>query len=245
MIGPTRSDLPADWLDAGLAALDEWQAIQAAFVADGQNVLTELFRDHDDSGFDCWTHFPPDDARDPVSGARFYYHAHDPAEWTVEEHGHFHLFVGDPVEAGYSHVVAVSMDRQGRPGRLFTTNRWVTAEDLRPAGELLASLPSGFEINRARPSWLVGRWLTSLVALVMPEIRDLLHARDRALEAPDGQWPNPELTEDRDRHVLSECPLDMDAVLSGWSERIAAMQTELVSPPGEGGFSGAGTRAAF
>lgn len=232
MIAPSRSELPAEWMEAGLAALDEWQAIDAALIADDQNVLTELFRDHDDSGFDCWAHFPSDDARDPVSGARFYYHAHDPAEWMVEEHGHFHLFVDDPVEAGYSHLVAVSMDRQGRPQRLFTTNGWVTGETLRRAGKLLGRLPSGFEINRARPSWLVGRWLTCLVALVMPEIRDLLYARDRVLVTPDGEWPNPQLLEDRDRHVLSECPLDMDAVLAGWSGRIETIQADFVSPPG-------------
>ncbi len=223
--------LPDDWLDAGLAAGDEWRSIQSALAADNQTVLTELFRDHPEEGFDYWAHFPQDDARDPVSGARFYYHAHDPAEWASSEHGHFHLFVADEDEPGFAHVAAVSMDRQGRAQRLFTTNGWVTGETVRPAAELLALLPNGFEINRARPSWLVGRWLTALVALLMPQIRELLELRDRALTADSDDWPDPEVLADRDRHVLSECPLDMEAVLADWSRRLEALQAQLISPP--------------
>lgn len=221
-----------EWVDAGLAALDEWRSIQSALDADRQTVLTELFRDHADSGFDYWSHFPEDDARDPISGARFYYHAHDPSEWSLTEHGHFHLFVGEPDGPGFSHVVGVSMDAGGQPRRLFTTNGWVTGESMQSAKDVLSRLPQGFEINRARPSWLVGRWLTSLVALVMPEIEALLLARDRALGAANGAWPDPVVLEDRERHVLSECPLDMQAVLANWSRRIETLQGELVSPPG-------------
>ncbi|MFO7808615.1 DUF6969 family protein [Guyparkeria sp.] len=224
--------LPDDWLDAGLAAVDEWRSIQSALVADNQTVLTELFRDHLGEGFDYWAHFPPHDAPDPISGARFYYHAHDPAEWTSIEHGHFHLFVADEDEPGFAHVVAVSMDRQGRAQRLFTTNGWVTGETVRPAAQVLAQLPNGFEINRARPSWLVGRWLTVLVSLLMPQIRELLELRDCALMTESGDWPDVEVLADRDRHVLSECPLDMEAVLADWSRRLTAMQAQLISPPG-------------
>ncbi|MFI9651862.1 DUF6969 family protein [Guyparkeria halopsychrophila] len=224
--------LPEDWLDAGLAAIDEWGSIQAALAADNQTVLTELFRDHPEDGFDYWAHFPPDDARDPVSAARFYYHAHEPAEWTLAEHGHFHLFIADDDEPDFAHVVAVSMDSQGRARRLFTTNAWVTGETVRSATELLARLPNAFEINRSRPSWLVGRWLTALVALLMPQIRELLEARDRALTTDAGEWPDPEVLADRDRHVLSECPLDMGAIRAEWSRRLEAMQSQLVFPPG-------------
>ncbi|MFN2381540.1 MAG: hypothetical protein ABR561_03175 [Guyparkeria sp.] len=223
--------MPDDWLDAGLAASDEWHSIQASLAADNQTVLTELFRDHDEDGFDYWSHFPADDARDPASGARFYYHAHDPAEWSSTEHGHFHLFIAEDGDPGFSHVVAVSMDNRGRPQRLFTTNGWVTGEALRPADALLARLPHGFEINRARPSWLIGRWLTALVALLMPRIQQLLQARDRALMMADGKWPDPAVLADRTRHVLSECALDMDAELAEWSRQIAAFQSRQISPP--------------
>ena len=232
MSGVPFHSLPDDWLDAGLAAGDEWRSIQSALAADNQTVLTELFRDHSEEGFDYWAHFPRDDARDPVSGARFYYHAHDPAEWPSNEHGHFHLFVADKDESGFAHVVAVSMDSQGRAQRLFTTNGWVTGETVRPAAALLEQLPNGFEINRARPSWLVGRWLTALVALLMPQIRELLEARDHALTTDSGDWPDPDVLADRDRHVLSECQLDMDTVLAAWSWRLEEMQAQLISPPG-------------
>ena len=232
MIEPVDSISEQDWIEAGLAALDEWQSIQSALDADRQTVLTELFRDHADNGFDYWAHVPEDDARDPVSGARFYYHAHDPADWSLEEHGHFHLFVDEAGGPGFSHVVGVSMDAKGQPRRLFTTNAWVTGETMRPAQELLSRLPQAFEINRARPSWLVGRWLTSLLALVMPQVRELLLARDRVVAGPDGQWPDPAVVEDREHHVLSECSLDMQTVLAKWSRRVEALQDELVSPPG-------------
>ncbi|HER35151.1 MAG: hypothetical protein JXJ30_10640 [Halothiobacillaceae bacterium] len=221
-----------EWIEAGLAALDEWQSIQAALWADRRTVLTELFRDHAGGGFDYWSHFPADDALDPVSGARFYYHAHDPSEWSFDEHGHFHLFVDGPADSGFSHVMGVSMDTCGEPRRLFTTNGWVTGESMRPARELLSLLPQGFEINRARPSWLVGRWLTALVALVMPQLRVLLIARDRALGLADGSGLYPDVLDDRERHVLSECPLDMPAVLQSWSRRIDALRRETISPSG-------------
>lgn len=232
MVTTSDSEMNPNWLEAGLAALDEWHSIQSALAADHQTILTELFRDHADTGFDYWAHFPKDDARDPVTGARFYYHAHDPSEWSVEEHGHFHLFVGEPDGPGFSHVVGVSMDAKGQPRRLFTTNGWVTGEAMRPAQELLSQLPQGFEINRSRPSWLVGRCLSALVALLMPEVQRLLIQRDEAIAGRDGQWPDPAAVEDRERHVLSECPLDMQAVLARWSRRVDSLQAELLSPPG-------------
>jgi hypothetical protein len=218
-----RGDLPVGWADAALAALDEWAAIGRALAADGQTILTELFRDHPDSGFGYWEHFPADDALDARSGARFYYHAHDPAEWSRDEHGHFHLFLPAETDVGFAHVVAVSMTPDGLPQRLFTTNEWVTGERLVPAGALLASLPDGFEINRSRPSWLVGRWLTALVALAMPLIEPLLAARDEALSGEGGDRPQSPVREDRDRHVLSECELDIGSLVSAWERRATTL----------------------
>jgi hypothetical protein len=218
-----RGRLPVGWVDAGLAALDEWAAIEQALVADGQSILTELFREHADSGFGYWEHFPADDALDARSGARFYYHAHDPAEWSREEHGHFHLFIPSDTEVGFSHVVAVSMAPDGTPQRLFTTNEWVTGEQVVPAADLLGVLPGGFEINRSRPSWLVGRWLGALVALAMPQIDTLLRARDEALAGEGGEWPEPVVIEDRGRHVLSESALDMTALAEAWARYAASL----------------------
>ncbi|MDG4866802.1 hypothetical protein P8631_02105 [Guyparkeria sp. 1SP6A2] len=215
--------LPADWEEAGLAAWDEWVGIQQALASDNQTVLTELFRDHRDDGFDYWAHFPADDAQDAHSGARFYYHAHDPAEWTDEEHGHFHLFIPREGEPNFAHVVALSMTAQGALSRVFTTNAWVTGESMLPADRLLERLPGAFEINRARPSWLVGRWLTAAVALLMPVIAPLLKARDEQLLDPGGAWPSPAVSTDRDRHILSEQVVDMPTLIAAWSQRAAAL----------------------
>lgn len=215
--------LPPDWEEAGLAAWDEWVGIQQALASDNQSVLTELFRDHRDEGFDYWAHFPADDAQDANSGARFYYHAHDPSEWTHDEHGHFHLFIPSEGEAGFAHVAALSMTAQGGLSRVFTTNAWVTGESMLPAEQLIERLPGAFEINRARPSWLVGRWLTAAVALLMPVIAPLLQSRDERLVGPGEEWPNPAVSTDRDRHILSEQAVDMRAVIAAWSQRAAAL----------------------
>jgi hypothetical protein len=166
---------------------------------------------------------PGDDVVDQITGARFYYHAHDPSEWHLDEHGHFHLFVASDAEPGFAHLVAVSMAPDGRPVRLFTTNEWVTGEALVPADALLAGLPDRFEINRARPSWLVGRWLTCLVMLTLPRIEWLLRERDRALAAPSGDWPDADVRQDRERHRLSELSLDLDGLLATWQARIAEL----------------------
>lgn len=215
--------LPPDWEEAGLAAWDEWTGIQQALTSDNQTVLTELFRDHHDQEFDYWAHFPADDGQDVNSGARFYYHAHDPSEWAHEEHGHFHLFIPSEGEAGFAHVVALSMTAQGGLSRVFTTNAWVTGESMLSAERLIERLPAAFEINRARPSWLVGRWLTAAMALLMPVIAPLLEARDQALLVGGEEWPSPTVSADRDRHILSEQAVDMPTVIAAWSQRAMAL----------------------
>jgi len=151
-----------------LAAAKRLVDIQQALANDRLNLLTELFRDQPD--FQRWVHYPADDAKDPVSGALYYYHAHDEQERDPDEHGHFHTFIRDEEGEGFNHVVAVSMNARGLIRSLFTTNRWVTDELIRPASSMWPRLDD-FVIDLARPSWLVSQWLQAVISLFRVQIR--------------------------------------------------------------------------
>lgn len=169
-----------------------------------------------------WAHYPPDDAISPVAGSRYFYHCHPPEERGDGEHGHFHLFLplaffaeedcqSAPLEDGEDrarvvHFAALSVDMQGVPLQLFTTNRWVTDEWLYPADAIAAALDS-FDLQGADGDALVNQWLTAFVALARPLIIDLLHLRDAALEGKG--WPG----EDRAIEITSSTPLDLQALL--------------------------------
>lgn len=211
------SALDEEDFDEVVSAAEAIVQIQEALANDNLSLLNELFRDLGDGPIEQWAHYPADDSFDPATGAMFYYHAHDPDDWSREEHGHFHLFVRPSVEAesAFNHFLAVSMTPHGVPCGLFTTNRWVTDETMEPAGALMDRVEARFEINRARPSWLVAQWLMALVALVRPHLAELLQRRDEALSWVDTDRPPDErLTEDRQVHILSEMPFDLVAVLA-------------------------------
>ena len=79
-----------------------------------------------------------------------------------------------------SHLVAIAVDAQGRPIRLFTTNRWVTGETWYAAADVVAMLDR-FVIDLARPSWPLNRWISGLFRLFRPHMAGLLQARDDAV----------------------------------------------------------------
>ncbi|MHB9020573.1 MAG: DUF6969 family protein [Halothiobacillus sp.] len=206
--------LSDDAFDEVLASADEFFAINRALVNDQQTILSELLRDASEASLSRWQHYPADDAADPESGAMFYYHAHDAGERPDGEHGHFHLFIRPGPGAEFSHFVALSMDAQGGIRSIFTTNRWVTDEQFRPAQALIDLLPDAFVIDRARPSWLVSRWLMMVTRLIQPQISRVLLARDHALTWSGVHALDEQSGEDRARHVLSEEPVDILGVLS-------------------------------
>ena len=204
--------LSEEAFDALLNAADELIGIQRALAHDGQTVLAELFREMTVDSVTRWQHYPPDDSADPETGALFYYHAHEAGERPCDEHGHFHLFIRSPSGEGFSHVVACSMSADGCLRSLFTTNRWVTDETWCPAPALCAAYPSDFVIERARPSWLVVRWLMAVVSVFSPCIDELLMVRDAVLCACEGDEAT--VWEDRQMQVLSEMPVALLAALT-------------------------------
>ncbi|MSO89695.1 MAG: hypothetical protein EXQ89_06995 [Rhodospirillaceae bacterium] len=154
----------------------------------------------------AWRQYPAGGVADPDSGAHCYYHAHEPGDGP--EHGHFHCFLRPSGADGpFHHLIAVAVDREGRLARLFTVNRWVTGEVWLPAAETIALLPR-FDIQLARPDYLVNRWLTAVTRLYADEIANLLIQRDVTL-APILARNGDAALEDRALDVLSERPVSL------------------------------------
>ena len=119
------------------------------------------------------------------------------------EHGHFHCFLRPGGEDGpIHHLIAVGVDAYGRLRRLFTVNRWVVEEDWLDAEQVVKLLPR-FNVELARPSYLVNRWLTAVIAAYEDDIAGLIRERDRILRGhttSDGV----SALEDRALEVISE-----------------------------------------
>jgi len=207
------AELEVDSFDEVAKAAETVILIHEALANEGISLLGELFRERGEAPIEVWAHYPADDCRDPKSGAMFYYHAHDAAAWNRDEHGHFHLFASRGETDGFSHVMAISMSPYGIPKALFATNGWVTDEVMLPANELLELLGEGWEIARARPSWLVAQWLMAMMTLLRPHVAALLQRRDQMLGWTSEGYTSRNVMEDRAMHILSELPLDLMDVL--------------------------------
>lgn len=199
-------------------AAEQVLLIHEALVNDGITLQGELFRDRIDKPITAWEHYPPDDCRDPKTGAMFYYHAHEQEEWPRDEHGHFHLFVRSSANADFTHAMAISMTTHGLPNALFCTNDWVTDEKMLPASEVLRLLNECWEINHARPSWLVTQWLTAMLKLLQPFTEQLLLQRDQQLSWSADGAPSAAILGDRSIHILSEQAVDLMAILQAIQE---------------------------
>lgn len=210
--------LDEETFDAVADAAERIIQIHEALLNDGITLQAELFRDRSEKPITAWEHYPADDCRDPQSGAMYYYHAHEPEEWHRDEHGHFHLFVRPSADADFTHVMAIAMSAHGLPNALFSTNGWVTDEKMLPANEVMQLLEERWEINRARPSWLVTQWLSSMVKLLRPFTEKLLQLRDQQFTWSDDGKPSGTLLDDRNTHILSELSLDLMAVLQAIQE---------------------------
>lgn len=188
------------------------------------NIVWEILRQSET--FYQWEHYPKGDVYDPETHAQYYYHAHDPeVGQRLPEHGHFHLFLrreGMPDNIrplalpdawdvpedndDLCHLIAIAMDENGLPLRLFTVNRWVTGERWYAAADAIACLDA-FEIDHAWPSWPTNIWLTQMVRRYRQQIADLILERDRVLSAWQVQHPDVNPYEDRQLEMLSSLHL--------------------------------------
>lgn len=199
------------------------------------NIVGECIKHH--GTFYELDHYPPGDVYDDETHAQYYYHAH---RGTLGEHGHFHTFLrskGIPARiapAPYqgeepwpegdeilSHLVALSMDRQGIPIGLFTTNRWVTGENWFRAGDVIEMLER-FVIDHAYPSWPVNRWISAMIVLFRPQIETLLWQRDEVLEQRMQQFPEIDVFEDRELEVMSNVRITVDEQIRAVDRALSA-----------------------
>ena len=198
------------------------------------NVVAEVL--HGQGTFYEFDHYPAGDVHDPETHSQYYYHSH-----RGEEHGHFHTFLrekgmpGDcrPVEqsaADYmnerddtlSHLIAISMNRAGFPTGLFTTNRWVTADNWYTADDVIAMLDR-FDMDLAWPSWPVNIWITNMVRLFRPQIEELVRRRDATVAAWGKKHPGGDVYEDRDLEVASAIDISVE-------DQIARVNKALKAP---------------
>ena len=204
----------------------------------GGNPVAEVLRCQEP--FAVRDHYPKGDVYDWQTHSQYYFHAHPPSESRFPEHGHFHTFlrpkgmpVGvkpapvdgfampeDPNDA-LSHLVAISVDEEGRPLRLFTTNRWVTGEVWYRARDAIRMLDL-FDMGHAAPSRTADRWVTAMVALFRPQIEELLRERDTRVELHSRLRPGGDVHEDRELEVISVAEISVD-------EQIAAVEAALAA----------------
>ena len=222
-------------LDAGREAANCMRVL----AKDGGNVVAELLRDA--PSFYEWDHYPKGDVYDRATHAQYYYHAH-PEHERPGEHGHFHTFLrpaGMPkglkplaipghapsaeANAALSHLVAIGMDRFGRPVSLFTTNRWVTDETWYRAEDVVRMLDF-FEIDLAHPSWPVNRWISAMVPLFRPQIEWLLKRRDEAVSAWAKKRPKGDVHEDRALNVISETAIDVERQIAAIEQALGKVR---------------------
>ena len=176
-----------------------------------------------------WAHYPNDDAIDGARGYQWFYHSHSPEDRPgCREHGHIHLFArrplwgrrlrssserefaklcGDPVsEANTRHLFAIGFDAKGLPISLFTVNSWVTG-DLMLGAVLTMELLSNIALDTGHPE--VDAVIESTVRMCIPELHELMLARDQSLAAHAG----PDKLKDEGLELLSEIAVDLDSKL--------------------------------
>jgi hypothetical protein len=159
-----------------------------------------------------WQHYPINDLVDEVSGYEFYYHAHSADEMPHGEHGHFHVIRRDT--DGFHHLIGIALNQRGLPIRLFTTNQWVTGEEMADSAMVIKSI-RGFEMVKKGRMALVSRWVSALIKLFSAEIERLILERDQKIAQLVAEMGNRELVmNSRKHHVLTECKIDLMQHLS-------------------------------
>ncbi len=206
--------VPRERLESMAEAAMEATSCLRALTKTKHNLVGEVLAGH--GTFFEWNHYPPGDSHDPESGSQYYYHAHSARERFAGEHGHFHLFVrSDPAPADpqseappATHLFGIAMNTAGWPIALFTTNRWVTAEEWRPAEDVVKLL-GVFRIEHTKPNWAVNRWITAMPKLFYPQLVRLLEQRDLSVSRHEAAHPDRDVFEDRQLEVCSLTWIDI------------------------------------
>ncbi|WP_282609876.1 hypothetical protein [Pelagibius sp. Alg239-R121] len=188
-----------------------------------------------------WDHYPNGDVYDGETFSQYYYHSH---RGTDGENGHFHTFLRSggmpsgiwpaPYEGegkrplgddALAHIIAISMDRQGYPIALFTTNRWVTGETFYSSEDVIKMLDK-FLIDHTFPCLAANNWVSSMLRLFRPQVETLLRERDVEIEKWQASHPAEDVYEDRKLEVTSSIKISVD-------EQIKEIHKALSEAPAE------------
>ncbi len=205
--------------EAGARILESYRVLEKA----GANIVGQCLA-HQGTFYEL-EHYPKGDVFDEETASQYYYHAHRPESG---EHGHFHCFLrfenmpegATPVpyggkacrpegEEAICHLIAISMNQQGFPTHLFTTNRWVTDETFYPAADTLAMVDR-FSVDHVYPCLAVNIWITAMMRLFWPQIRELLKARDATIRDWALKHPDRDVFEDRELDLTSIMEINVD-----------------------------------
>lgn len=152
---------------------------------------------------DPYRHYPAEAGiKDPATGHSFFFHAH-----RAGEYGHFHTFSVDQYGAAI-HVAMVSVDEQGLPILLSTTNQWVTGTRYLPAQEMTAHIKA-FSMSPsvyAQPDLV--RFVTAIIQSHHKDLMRLYTERDAWLtryRAANKEDP----FKDTAHEILSSMPLSV------------------------------------
>lgn len=211
----------------GDAAVEIVESI-ATLESRGSNLVAEVLDGRD---FIEYEHYPPADVYDPQSHAQYYFHAHPLERGPWNDYGHFHTFLRprgmpDGVQPAtgqelpqpgsndaLSHLIGISMNRAGRPTRLFTTNRWVTNETWYAADDAIAMLDN-FVIDLAGPLQPLNRWLSAMLVLYRDDIVALIRERDAAVASWRAAHMCEDVFESRNLEVTSARSLNLEQRLA-------------------------------
>ena len=159
-----------------------------------------------------WQHYPNNDLADVNSGYEFYYHAHSADEMPDGEHGHFHVIKRD--SQSFHHLVGIALNQKGLPTRLFTTNQWVTGEEMIDSDLVIKSLKS-FEMAVKGRMAPVSNWIGALIKLFSTDNEKLIVDRDQKIASMEVEFGGRALVlNSRKHHVLTECKIDLLGRLS-------------------------------
>ena len=152
---------------------------------------------------DPYRHYPSEAGiKDPKTGHSFFFHAH-----RKEEYGHFHTFSMDQYGAPI-HVAMVSVNEQGLPTLLSTTNQWVTGTRFLPAMSMEYHIKA-FSLHpsvHSQPDLV--RFVTAVVQAHQEELIVLYKERDEWLGRYRDSNPNDkDPFKDMEHEVLSSIPL--------------------------------------
>ena len=200
------------------------EAQQQMITPKGKNILhytLERKRRHQ-----YMDHYPKGDRIDYDTGAQYFYHCHR-EDYDTTEHGHFHCFLrynhiptqikptplpdwDKNMDSPMTHLVAIGMNCEGQPIRLFSVNRCVSYEVWYDAKHINQFIKQYKMTKTDNPYWQVlDSWVEGMIHLFSPQIAWLQQVRDLSIANHQKNRPNVNVYEETDIQELSSISINL------------------------------------